>query len=97
MIALAIDVVALSMLFSVAILRLNEKKHSLIRTLMWALIAAGTFGVLCEELIRARVFGPDLWMVMMHVGVTGIAVRHYSDWRERRKHDRGHKPERRFT
>lgn len=69
---LAIDTFALLVMFSIAILRLNEKKHDIVRTLLWAMVAAGTFGLGCEQIARGKVFGTDVWPIMMHVGMAGL-------------------------
>ncbi len=71
---LTIDTLALIVMFTIAILRLNEKKHDLVRTMLWAMIAAGTFGLGCEQLARGKVFGTDVWPIMMHVGMAGAML-----------------------
>lgn len=85
---LAIDTFALLVIFAVAILRLNETKHGFLRTIMWSLVAAGTFGLGCEQLARGRVFGPDVWAVMLHVGVAGLTFVRFA-------YHKPHVPERR--
>lgn len=96
---LFIDTVALLTIFVVAIMRLNEKKHSTLRSFFWALIASGSVGVALEQIERAYVFGPDLWMIMMHMGFAGLFVVYFCCWRfkDRRGKDRGHYPDRRLT
>lgn len=87
---LTIDTIAMLAIFVIAILHLNEQKHGLFRTLLWAMVAAGTFGLCCEQLARGRVFGPDVWAVMTHVGVAGLLAMRYCkryDMVERRTHD----------
>lgn len=102
---LIIDTIALVTIFVIAIMRLNERKHNFYRTVFWAMIAAGSVGVAGEQLAksvvvgRAVVFGPDLWVVMQHIGVAGLLAGYFCCWRwtDRRRHDMAHMPERRVA
>lgn len=87
---LTIDTIALFTIFTICILRLNEHKHHFARTVMLAAATAGTFGLCCEQLARGRVFGPDVWVVMMHIGIAGLLILRFACLRQ-------HDPERRST
>lgn len=102
---LVIDTIALTTIFAIAVMRLNERKHTLARTFFWALIAAGSVGIGGEQIAKSImsghfiVFGPDVWVVMQHIGIAGLLAGYFCCWRwpDRRHRDQPHSVERRVA
>jgi undecaprenyl pyrophosphate phosphatase UppP len=71
---LILDSIALFTICVVCILRLNDRKHRFPVTVLWAFSIAGTFGIACEQIAANRIFGPDSFVIMMHIGLAGLLV-----------------------